>query len=110
MRPSVRTRLVPTCITAAVLAGAVVAAWEGSEILGAQSPPLVVMPSAEVVKFAEARPMPPMPAIARAARVRATVVFRVQISPAGRVADLIEVQGHPMLSTAVADTVARWQF
>ena len=53
---------------------------------------------------------PEYPPLARAARVRGTVVLECTIDPAGNVIDVRVISGHPLLAPAAALAVGRWRY
>lgn len=53
---------------------------------------------------------PEYPELARAARVRGTVVLDCTIDPAGSVVDVRVLSGHPLLDPAAVDAVRRWRY
>ena len=58
----------------------------------------------------QTRVTPEYPALARAARVQATVVIQLTVSKDGRVSASSVVRGHPMLNQAVLGAVQQWRY
>ncbi len=53
---------------------------------------------------------PVYPDLARRARLQGTVILRITVDTAGRVAEARVVSGHPLLSTAAVEAVKKWRY
>lgn len=70
----------------------------------------VRFPPEQMLAQAKARPVPPYPAIAQAARAAGTVVVEVLISQAGEVLCARSISGHPLLRQAAVAAALNWKF
>ena len=64
----------------------------------------------EAKKAAITRPAPEYPPTARQLKITGVVNVEVSINPEGDVADVRIVNGNPVLTRVVVDTVRRWKF
>jgi len=74
------------------------------------SPQVVRILSAHLYAKATARPLPPYPPLARAARVESTIVVEVLVSKAGDVICARSLSGHPLLKEAAVAAALKWKF
>ena len=62
------------------------------------------------VKIKEQPPVPPYPAVARAARVQGKVVVEIVINPDGVPTQATAIEGPPLLRKFAEDYAMRWRF
>jgi TonB family protein len=74
------------------------------------SPETVRVPPGQLYAKAKERPLPPYPAIAKAAHAEGTVVVEVLISKTGDVICARPLSGHPLLRGAALAASLKWKF
>jgi TonB family protein len=75
-----------------------------------ESPDVVRIPSEQLYAKAKERPLPPYPAIAKAARVESTVIVEILVSKTGDVICARSLSGHPLLRAAAVAASLKWKF
>jgi TonB family protein len=68
------------------------------------------IPEAQAKHSAINKPVPAMPAMARSMKIGGHVEVEVSIDTSGSVTDVKPVQGPPVLSMSVVQTVKTWKF
>lgn len=82
----------------------------GALCFGTFLQPCVGQEKTEEVRKAISKPTPAYPAIAKEMALRGTVKMQIVIGPDGAVKGATVIGGHPLLVTAVMDTLKKWKY
>lgn len=77
---------------------------------GFDSPEAVRIPSEQFYANVKEQPLPPYPAIAKAAHVESTVIVELLVSKTGEVICARSLSGHPLLRAAAVVAALKWKF
>jgi TonB family protein len=74
------------------------------------SPDLISVPSSQLYARVKTHPLPPYPAIAKAAHAEGSVIVELLVSKSGEVICTRSLSGHPLLQGAALAAVINWKF